>query len=328
MAKLFLLGLIVITALLVLGYCMSRMPGRSLTGAVPGLTAAERILQKRLHEHVVTLATDIGERNVWQPENLQRAMAYIEESLRQTGLEVRSIPYPVGDMTVRNVEAECRGRANAPGSLVVGAHYDSLRGTTGANDNASGVAVLLELARICGRLESTETLRFVAFVNEEPPFFKTPQMGSYQYLEQLMAAGERVTGMISLETIGYYTDQPSSQNFPLPLLRFFYPTRGYFLAFVGNLHSAGLLRRSLKAFRQAARFPSEGIVSPGWVPGVDWSDHWAFWKNAVPAIMLTDTAPYRYPHYHQATDTLDKIDFSDLARITTGLESVIAALAR
>lgn len=326
MTSLFVFGLILVILLIVAGFCMSRMPGRSFSGALPPLTGTERHLRDRLQTHVETLAGNIGERNIWRHDKLEQAAAYIEEAFAHAGLNVRSLYHESAGQPVRNLEAELPGSRTGSGVLVVGAHYDSLLHTAGANDNGSGVAALLELARLLADSNLSTTLRFVAFVNEEPPFFKTSRMGSWIYAQQAQARGEHLIGMISLETLGYYTDEPLSQAFPLPLLRFFYPDQGNFLALVGNLTSSTMLKRSVRAFRQSADFPSEGIVAPGWLPGVDWSDHWSFWKVGCPAIMVTDTALFRYPYYHGADDTPGKINYYAMARVVAGLQGMIVEL--
>jgi Zn-dependent M28 family amino/carboxypeptidase len=221
---------------------------------------------------------------------------------------------------VRNIEAELPGRSAE--LVVVGAHYDSVSGSPGANDNGSGVAAALELARLMRDSRPERTVRFVWFVNEEPPFFTGEDMGSRRYVRVLKESGARVAAMFSLETIGYYDDRPRSQRYP-PLIAALYPDTGNFIAFVANLASRGVLREALGAFRRHARFPSEGAAMPAFVPGVDWSDHASFWEAGYPALMVTDTAPYRYPHYHLASDTPDKLDYERLARVVTGLHGML-----
>ncbi len=321
-------GIFLVAVLCLAGFLMSRMPGTSFTGPEPALSQAEQVIEANVSRHIAMLATTIGERNAWQYDNLLRAAEYIENEFLNSGLKVRSIAYEASGKQFRNVEAEIRGLGEAPEVVVVGAHYDSLVGTVGANDNASGVAALIELARLCKAENFSRTVRFVAFVNEEPPYFKSPSMGSLVYAQQARAHGVRIVGMITLETIGYYTDEPLTQKFPLPMMRLFYPQVGNFLAFVGSFRHAELLRSSLMAFRQSAHVPSEGVLAPGWLVGVDWSDHWSFWKTGFPAIMVTDTALFRYPYYHTSRDTPDKINYHSLARVTAGLHPVIRALAR
>jgi hypothetical protein len=328
MTNLIVFGLILIVLLSLCSYFMSRMPGRSVSGPLPELTVADSLIKNRLHDHVDMLAGKIGERNVWQYDNLQRAAEYIEATFRRSGLTTRLLAYESVDKKVTNIEAEIPGLEASSGMIIVGAHYDSLAGTSGANDNGTGVAAMLELARLLKDSKPLKTVRLVAFVNEEPPFFKTSRMGSLVYANQALQNGDRIAAMISLETIGYYTSEPLSQKFPLPLLRYFYPERGDFVALVGNLRSGSLLKRSVKAFRQRGAFPSEGIVAPGWLLGVDWSDHWSFWKIDCPAIMVTDTALFRYPYYHSVHDTPDKVNYEALTRVVNGLEAMIGELAR
>jgi len=210
--------------------------------------------------------------------------------------------------------------------VIVGAHYDSVSGTAGANDNASGVAAVLELARLLQGSKLRRPVRFVFFVNEEPPYFQTMEMGSFVYARQLHSDKVAVSAMISVETIGFYSDVPGSQKYP-PVLSWFYPSRGNFIGFVGNSESQPLVRRCVRAFRQATQFPSEGVAAPDDWPGVGWSDHWSFWQQRYPAIMVTDTAVFRYPYYHTKLDRFDKVDFQKMSRVVEGLRDVIVSLA-
>ena len=164
------------------------------------------------------------------------------------------------------------------------------------------------------------------FVDEEPPFFKSGEMGSRKYARRAKERGENVVAMFSLETIGYYSDRPGSQHYPPPI-GLFYPDTGNFIGFVSNLGSRSLLHEVIASFRRHAQFPSEGLAAPAFIPGVDWSDHWSFWDEGYPALMVTDTAPYRYPYYHLAADTPDKVDFDRLARVVSGLRATLPDLA-
>jgi Zn-dependent M28 family amino/carboxypeptidase len=225
-----------------------------------------------------------------------------------------------------NLEVEIQGKTRPEEIVVLGAHYDSAIGCPGANDNGSAVASLLALARSWRGRTPARTLRFVALANEEPPFFQTEQMGSLVYARRCRERNERVVAMLSLETMGYYSTAQGSQKYPFPV-GLFYPSRGDFIAFVGNTGNAKLVRQCVAAFRRHAQFPSEGGALPGGLPGIGWSDHWAFWQVGYPALMVTDTAPFRYPHYHTPQDTPDKLDYDRLARVVTGLEKVIGELA-
>jgi Zn-dependent M28 family amino/carboxypeptidase len=305
---------------------MTDMPGSSSPGPLPPLTGAERLIHDELERHVEALAGRIGERNVWRPEALAAAAGYIRQTLEEAGYAVSVQSFASRGVSVGNLEVVLPGHGKAEEIIVVGAHYDSVPGSPGANDNASGVAALLELARLFAGTTLPRSVRFVAFANEEAPFFYGDEMGSTVYASRARARGERIEAMLALETIGYYTDQPASQRYPFPF-GFFYPDTGNFIGFVGNLASRQLVRRVIGAFRAATAFPSEGVAAPGWMKGVHWSDHWSFWQAGYPAIMVTDTALYRYPHYHAASDTPERLDYAGLARVTGGLAAVIAALA-
>jgi Zn-dependent M28 family amino/carboxypeptidase len=277
---------------------------------------------------VQALAGDIGERNMWRPQALAAAAAYIEGELAALGYRVNSQHYRVSEPPgeARNLEVEIPGGQRSREVVVVGAHYDSVFGSPGANDNGSGVAALIELARLLQGANPARTLRLVAFVNEEPPFFTSGEMGSQLYARRARERGERVSAMLSLETLGYYSDEPRSQRYPFPL-GLLYPATGNFVGFVGNLASAPLVRRCVGLFRAAVAFPSEGGALPGAIPGVGWSDHWSFWEAGYPAVMVTDTALYRYPWYHAPGDTPGRLDYGRLARVTHGLAGVAAGLA-
>jgi Zn-dependent M28 family amino/carboxypeptidase len=300
------------------------MPGSSYLGRLKALTSDEELLAHSLRAHVAGVAS--REHNAFLPIPLAAAARYIEDTLRIYGYRVSTQVFKGGPVDVRNLEVEVPGGARAEEIVLICAHYDSARGAPGANDNGSGVAAMLELARIFREAQPARTVRFVAFVNEEPPFSNTDEMGSRQYARRTKARGEKVVAMLSLETIGWYSDRRGTQRYPFPL-SLFYPSTGNFLGFVGNLDSRALLHEAIGSFRRHAAFPSEGIAAPRSIPGVDWSDHAPFWDEGYPALMLTDTAPYRYPHYHTAQDTPDKVDYERLARVVTGLAGMLRDLA-
>lgn len=306
---------------------VTRMPARSFEGPLPPISPAQVKLAERLEAHVETIAGRIGERNIFRYPSLLRAAEYIEESFISADHEPRSQEFEVQAKAVRNIEVDIRGEEPEAGIVVVGAHYDSVHGSPGANDNGTGVAAVLELARLLNEQKLRRTVRLVAFVNEEPPFFYTNAMGSVRYADRAAERGEKIVAMLSLETIGYYSDEPGSQRYPFPL-SFFYPDTGNFIGFVGNLRSRSLVRHATGSFRQHARFPSEGLAAPGWLTGVGWSDHWSFWRAGFPAIMVTDTALFRYQQYHSAADRPDVIDYERFARVVDGLLPVVVDLAQ
>ena len=312
-------------ALLLAGaaWWMTAMPGRSHAGALEPPDDDLRALAARLRADVTAIAS--REHNLHHAQAYEAAASYIERQLGAAGYAVQRQVFETPAGASRNIEVEIRG--SREGTMVVGAHYDSVGGAPGANDNGSGVAAVLELARRLRAWNPAHTWKLVLFANEEPPYFHSDLMGSAHYAQRAKARGERIEAMFSLETLGYYSDQPGSQRYPWPF-NFFYPDRGNFVGFVGNLASRELLHRAIRAFRTHARFPSDGLAAPAFIPGVDWSDHWNFWRQGWPALMITDTAPYRYPHYHTAGDTPDKVDYERLARVVRGLEATFRELDR
>jgi hypothetical protein len=304
------------------------LPGRSHQGPLPPATAEEIELAARLKQHIAAIASE--PHNVDYYPSLEKAAQYIEQTLAAEGYRVTSQPYEVSGSTVRNLEATIEPAQAGPETktIVVGAHYDSIQAAPGANDNGSGTAAVLELARLLKDLRPAHTrLRLVLFVNEEPPYFHTGDMGSYRYAQMLAGRNEPVAAMICFDTIGYFSDAPGSQHYPPPFGAIL-PDRGDFIAFVGMPGSRTLLHEAVASFRRHTQFPSIGGIAPGFIPGIDWSDHWSFAQSGFPAIMITDTAPFRYPHYHRLTDTPDKVDYVRLARITKGFERVLRDMVK
>lgn len=277
--------------------------------------------------HVESLAGTIGERNVWQYSGLMRAAEYIESEFQTLGCRPSRQTYEVSRLPVSNIEVTLPGRSRPAEIVVLGAHYDTVGGCPGANDNGTGVAALLELARRFAARPQARTVRFVAFVNEEPPFFQTPQMGSLVYASAARSNRDRIIGMLSLETMGYYSDLPGSQQYPVPEMAGMYPDVGNFIGFVANEASRDLLQQSARAFARGTRLPLQAAAMPEALPGAGWSDHWSFWQAGYPAFMVTDTAPWRYPWYHTADDTPERIDFTKLEEVVNGLEQVVLELA-
>jgi hypothetical protein len=300
-----------------------RMPGKNVSTA-GALSTDEVALREELRANVQKLAGEIGERNMWHYAQLNAAADFIEDSLSRAGLRPRRDSYKMHQQACHNIEAEIPGAE--PEIILVGAHYDSVFGSPGANDNGTGVAATLALARRFASAKPKHTLRFVAFVNEEPPYFLSGEMGSLIYARRCKERGDKISAMISLETIGYFSDAPNSQVYPSRVLGAFYPKVGNFIGFVSNVHSRPLLRRVVALFRKHAKIPSEGAALPWFVPGVSWSDQWSFWKYGYPGIMVTDTAPFRYPYYHSSNDRPDKLDYDRFTLVVSGMENVIQDL--
>jgi Zn-dependent M28 family amino/carboxypeptidase len=302
------------------------LPGEPYAGPQPPVTAAEQDLAERLRRHVVAIASE--PHSVAYYAALEKSAAYIEAELKALGYAPQAQVYDIGGKPVRNIAVELSppGATATTPSLVIGAHYDSAEDAAGANDNGSGSAAVLELARLLKDAPlKDKRLRLVLFVNEEPPYDRTPDMGSYRFAKSLRAQGETVLGMISLETIGCFSDKPGSQRYPFPFSYFFSDVAN-FIAFVALPGGRAFLHEVVGAFRSHTQFPTIGGTAPDSIPGIGWSDHWSFWMLGYPAIMVTDTALFRYRDYHKPTDTPDKVDYEKLARITLGLEQTVRDL--
>lgn len=286
------------------------------------------ITQADLEKNLAILTEQIGERHLGKPNALEQAAIWIESTMggANLGYQIDRHAYSVGDQEVRNLIAELPGKSRRDEIVVIGAHYDTVPGCPGANDNGTGVVALLSLAKAFAGDPQERTVRFVAFVNEEPPYFQTENMGSHQYAERCSARRDNIVSMLSLETIGYFADEEGSQRVPEGLEGDF-PTTGNFLAFVGNQGSRFLADSAKTAFTFSSGIPAIGGGFLEGTPGVSWSDHWSFWKFGYPGVMVTDTAPYRYPDYHKPTDTIDKIDFSRFTKSVEGIEAVIRVWA-
>ncbi len=333
---------IAIGALTALAGCLTAFgKSPSYRGPAQPLSAAQQHLAGQLRSHVQKLAGDIGARSLPRsPGGLEKAALYIEERFGDAGFTPARQTYSVSGyaadglfgathatQSTANIVVEIPGTSKASEIVVIGAHYDAVHDSPGANDNASGVAAMLEIASALAKEKFPRTIRFVAFTNEEPPFFHTDDMGSYRYAKACKDRGDNVVAMMSLETLGYYSDKPDTQRFPLAVLGMLYPKTGNFVAYVGNVDSYPLLVKCLSSFIGAVKFPAELLAGPANLSGVDFSDQLSFWRVGYPGIMVTDTALYRYPHYHTNEDTPDKINYDDLARVTSGVTKVVRDLA-
>ena len=321
--------LLLVAPVAALLHYMTAMPGTSFHGFLKTPTSPERELAARMRKHVAAIAST--EHNVEHLSELEQVATYIEETLRGMGYSVKRQNFDSKAGKVRNLEVSIRSknqmRPDHP-VVVLGAHYDSVLGTVGANDNGSGTAAVLELARLLKDLEglTDSELVLVLYTNEEPPYFKTEQMGSRVHAAEMTARKKNVVGMVSVETIGCYSDASGSQHYPFPF-GMLYPDKGNFIAFVGDIGARSFTRRLIAAFRSHTEFPSEGVAAPDFVPGIDWSDHWSYRQEGYPALMITDTAPNRYMHYHTSSDTIDKIDFERMARVVGGIEAMMRDIA-
>lgn len=302
------------------------MPGNSYPSTPPKATEEILHISKNLFNTVKKLSVDIGERNIEKINNYNNASNYIKERFEAIGYKAESNSYPYDKQIVNNIYTIKPAENKTDKIIVVGAHYDSLSGTVGANDNASGVAVLLELARILHDIKLNVNIYFVAFANEEPPYFKTDKMGSVVFAKKMHQQGANIIAMYSLETMGAYYDDKGSQQYPFPLGQY-YPDIGNFIAFVSDAKSRMLLKKSIKIFRDYAEIPSEGLSAAEDLEGVSWSDHWSFWQLGYPAIMITDTAPFRYEHYHKSSDTYDRIDYLRMSYVTRAISHMLQNVA-
>lgn len=316
-----------------LAWYTASMPGESYRGALPAATSQQQQLAERLRGHVMALAGTVGGRSTYNPRTGAAAAKYLRDHLLESGYGVVNETFVERGSRVPNLEVVLHGSDLSLPCVVVGAHYDTFQGTPGADDNASGCAAVLELARsmmfdakIKGPTHE-RSIRFVLFVNEEPPAFQTENMGSWVYAKDLKARGVQVHAMLSIEAIGYYSDAPGSQQYPLKVLERLYPSTGDFIGFIGNLQSRWLVRSSIGAFREWAKFPSEGASLPAGIAGVGWSDHWAFWQEGWPAIMVTGTATFRNPNYHTTGDRPETLDYDRMSRVVEGLGAVVPELA-
>lgn len=282
-------------------------------------------LAKALEAHVYHLSEEIGDRSLFNYRALQKAEEYITEQFRSFGYDIEFQEYTISDKPTKNIIALKEGAKNPEEIIIIGAHYDTCF-NPGADDNASAVAALLELARLLHDKETNRSIKFIAFVNEEPPFFHTENMGSRIYVKGAKERGEDIKGALILEMIGYYSNEAHSQRYP-PLFGLFYPNKGNFIGVVGNFASQWLVKRVASFFKANSQFPVESIVAPSIVSGVDFSDNWSFWKEGYPAVMITDTAFYRYPHYHSDSDTYEKLDYVSMQEVVKGLSGVLFDLA-
>jgi hypothetical protein len=274
----------------------------------------------KLESHVRMLSERFHPRSFDQPDHLQQAAAYIHSEFKNARGRVVDQLFEVHGVQYRNVIARY-GPGQGP-LLVIGAHYDAVAETPGADDNASGVAGLLELARLLGEKASPVSVELVAYCLEEPPYFRTESMGSAHHASELRKSGREVTLMLALEMIGYFTSAPDSQTYPLKQLSSIYPSQGDFIAVVGRVEDWSATRRVKSVMRGATDLPVQSINGPASIPGIDFSDHSNYWDEGFAALMITDTAFYRNPYYHAAGDTADRLDYRSMAKVVQGIYAI------
>jgi Zn-dependent M28 family amino/carboxypeptidase len=276
-----------------------------------------------LRQVVTMLAGEIGVRSFQDLERLEMAATYISDQFTSFGYQVTRQPFIFNANTYHNIIAELKGDASPEALLIVGAHYDAVRTTPGADDNASGVAGLLGLARELVKARMERTIRFVAFALEEWPVYRSRNMASYHYAKSLSEENARVDGMICLEMIGFFCDREGCQHYPFPFMNLKFPKTGNFIAMVGNMQSKAFTGRIAKSFKKATNLPLMTLNAPAIMIGIDFSDHWSFGKFGYQALMVTDTAFYRNPHYHVPTDLPETLDFERMAKVVEGLIAAI-----
>jgi hypothetical protein len=293
----------------------------------PGQASAVSGDSRQLYSHVEHLSVRIGSRSIYESSKLEETKRYVVSCLESFGYTPELQKYSYDGQVFSNVIVSIEGKTHPDEMVIVGAHYDTVFGTPGADDNASAVAMLLEMSRILKGFSPGRTIRLVFFVLEEPPAFRTQHMGSYVYAKEAKAKNENIKAMICLEMLGYYTDKKGGQTFPLPLMNLMYSSTPDFIAVVGNLKSRSLLDAVRTSLTQRSSIPVETLSTVSFVPGVDFSDHWSFWKMGYPAVMITDTAFYRNPAYHTEGDTINTLDFNRMTELLKGLLQVACDLS-
>jgi len=275
-----------------------------------------KILMENLYKNVKSLSVNIGERHLWKGNSLNLAADYIESTLMAYGYGVWRQTYSCYSQSVSNLIAKKNGKDHKV--VIIGAHYDTVPGTPGADDNASAVAGMLELARLHKEGSNKKTLIFAAFANEEPPCFGSDHMGSMVYARHLKEQKTPVEVMVSLEMIGFFSQEPI-QTYPLPGMNFLYPKTGDYIGIVGNFHSSKHVSFFKKGIRRHSSINVRSLTAPEFFGGINLSDNYSFWHHGYKAIMITDTSFFRNRNYHQETDTIDTLDFGRMAEVVKGL---------
>lgn len=272
-----------------------------------------------LEEFTRKISTEFSPRDWRHVDNLNKLSDFISTEFRRTNSNVYFQEYLVNGETYRNVISEYGSLEKGAPTIVVGAHYDAFRELDGADDNASGVAGLLELGRMLSLQSPSVKVVLVAYSLEEPPFFRSEQMGSAVHAESLVNSKENVRLMISLEMIGYFSDLPGTQSYPSSILNLFYPSEGNFIAVIGPLSLSAATINFKKAFLNSVSLPVKSMNAPSMIPGIDFSDHLNYWHQGFDAIMVSDTAFFRNLEYHKSDDTYDRLNYDKMAEVVTGV---------
>jgi hypothetical protein len=280
----------------------------------------------KLRQHVDAMSKDFYPRNSDHTENLNRCAEYISTHFKNAGAEVEMQDYIVDKLTYKNVIG--RFGVGKPKKIIVGAHYDSCDETPGADDNASGVAGLLELAQLIGKDQPDAEIELVAYTLEEPPFFSGPQMGSVIHANSVASEKDKIIGVIVLEMIGYFSDAPGSQDYPVPVMKGYYPSRGNFITVVSRWDQSEWISDLKAGMKGTTDLPVYSFRGPASLPGVDFSDHRNYWPHDIPAAMVTNTAFYRNKNYHTEQDTADRLDYHRMGKVVVGVYEAIKALAK
>jgi hypothetical protein len=284
---------------------------------------------KRELESDLSYIQGLGPRNSTDDRSyaqLRRCEEWVIQRWESQGYAVKKHTFSINGREYSNLEIEIQGRSTPSEIIIVSAQYDTLPDSPGANNNGSGMAILFALSDLLRNHTPDRTIRLVEFVNEEDPFFGTENMGSYRYARRSFERQEKIRVMLSLDALGIYKNEPGSQKLPFPF-SFFYPKRGNFLAFIGDLHSRSHMLEATRGFKKGSSFPIEAGVVPKWVEGAAWSDHQSFWKFGYPGIMVTDTGGFRAPSHTTREDTMEKLDFEAMSRITLGMYCAIIDLS-
>jgi Zn-dependent M28 family amino/carboxypeptidase len=301
---------------------MTLVLGGFLSTALPPLYGREmdkNEIRQRLRQHLQYLSVSLGERCIFRPQNLKAAEDYVAREFESLGYPVRRQAFICERVEVANVIV---GHPDPRGYYLLGAHYDTVAETPGADDNASGVAVLLEVARLTRGAPTPKPWAFVGFTTEEPPVYFTPYMGSRVYAKEARKNRENLLGMLCLESVGYFVQEPNSQQIPLALKFLGYSTTGNYLGLVANWHSRPLLQKLEKALQAGSSLPVSSLAVPlggSFIPETRLSDHANFWDEGYQAVMLTDTAFLRNPNYHTPSDTIDTLNLDAMVDLTLGL---------